>query len=157
MLDHLPTLLIKNRNRSSLMRMLRIEETGQVILLPKGVYVGYNTYSGQSARIYIHWHGKGYSKYSYNHQTPGGLLNIYTEVITSAVSQSKSGLFDDDGMVELNSSKVKAHWTDVFRVYDTELEAVYAMSDLLFGSRHELNNVQRILQTQWVNLKELRA
>lgn len=149
----LPVLLMKNKNIRKQMRIVKILETGQCILLPKGVYVYYNgSRVGQEPRWCITWGVAGRNTYTYNHTTIGGLLTAYIGLIPSDASLKQSGLFDINGMLHITVNNTKVHYSRIFRIYKSELDALVAMRAILKPMGVHVD-ITKLLQSSWNDLK----
>ena len=148
----LPTLRIKNKGMSTTMRMVHIVEIDQYLLLPSGVYLGYDRKGREEARLNIRWGVRG-SDYTYSHETVSGLMKMYLTQITSPISIRKSGLFEPGGLIKVTRRSKPIDPSKVFCVYDTELEAILAMRRLLSISNIPVD-VTQLLESTWVDLKE---
>ena len=149
----LPTVRIKNRGKSTTMRLVHVVEVDRYLLLPSGVYVSYKNNGNNDVRLNIRWGVKG-SDYTYSHETTAGLLKMYTSEILSDVSVRKSGLFEPDGSIKVTKKSKPIDPNKVFRVYRTELGAILAMRRLLAFSNIPVS-VKQLLDSEWVDLKEL--
>lgn len=151
----LPTLCIKNRHKSTVMRIIHVKEHGLYFLLPKGVYLNYEVRDKTSVNMNIRWGIKGIGKdYSYSHRSIDGLMKMYLTQIRSDVSIQNSGLFTEDGLISPIARSVPINPREIFKTYDSELEAILAMRRILRLDKREID-VTAMVDAPWINLKEL--